>query len=208
MGTLTRTRPHVTRTACSVITLLAVPAFAQQGDDPIPIPQKDYVGIYIGENNYTLLDVPTGPGLRFHFGYSNPYDRPPSKRKMIPFSHDEDNDGKDTIGYYNLRENTFYFANKNKGRVIDERIVYELPPETTVVGKILPVVADFDTDGDIDVGLYDTGNNVWYLDCPTSCPSRGPQGERGRPQSPSSATGTAMETRPSGSTFQRHRLSS
>jgi hypothetical protein len=123
----------------------------------------DNVGVYVEPNSYTLLERPAGSKLSFHFGYSASYDR---GTPMVPFTHDEDDDGDDSLGYYNSRERRFYFANANPDLAIDREIVFGPPEGAQIVGELLPVVLDRNNDGELEAGVCDTGNNHFYLQAP------------------------------------------
>ncbi|HVS19392.1 MAG TPA: hypothetical protein VMT18_12380 [Planctomycetota bacterium] len=136
-----------------------------------PADAADGVGVFVESTNFTALkNVGVPEKIQFHLGTSNSFDRPTDTLRMIPFAHDRDGLGGDTLGYYNQREGRFYFFDQNQHGTVDDTVDFGRegdfgPPADNY--WYWPVVLnnpniDPENDG-VEVGVYDILNNTFHF---------------------------------------------
>jgi FG-GAP-like repeat len=128
---------------------------------------KDTIGMYqpvVGEWNegegiFHLRNSNSSGAADYSFGYNwaNPAE--------IPLVGDWDGDGKDTIGMYqpvvgswNEGEGMFYLRNSNSSGAVDYSFAY-----TWANPAEIPLVGDWDGDGDDTIGMFQPGDGKWHL---------------------------------------------
>ena len=86
------------------------------------------------------------------FQWGNPTD--------LPIVGDWNNDGRDTVGLFRPSNNTFYLRNDNSNGSADVTFSYG---SSASPNDDVPVVGDWDGDGDDTVGMYRRSQNRWML---------------------------------------------
>jgi len=88
----------------------------------------------------------------------------PNNGTLIPVAGDWNGDGNDTIGFYNKVEGVFHLKNKNEQGTGVEDILFRLSvPVGVPTNRLFPVVGNWDSDANDELGLYDNTTSHFYL---------------------------------------------
>ena len=116
----------------------------------------DTTGVFRPSNNTFYLRNTNNPTTDITVAYGAaqaPYND-------IPLVGDWDGDGDDTIGVYRRQTATFLLRNSNTAGSPDISVAYGTPSSPT---DDVPVVGDWDGDGDDTIGVYRRSTNTWLL---------------------------------------------
>ncbi len=120
----------------------------------------DTTGFYRPSNNTFYLRNSNAPQGWASADLTIPYGAAQSPYNDVPLVGDWDGDGDDTIGVYRRQTATFLLRNSNTVGGPDISVAYGVPSSPT---DDVPVVGDWDGDGDDTIGVFRRSTNTWLL---------------------------------------------